>query len=682
MVNEINSYNQSKIPQTFQGSTVDSIENTGSAGALKSMELPSTPDEFVRYIPYIAAGGAATYGTYKLANYLTYAKDSATVKEAFDNSRMVRWTGKFEKFLEPVTSRMGRVWGAVRPKISQYTPGFIKNIVEKIRMGVQPQWSMAKQQANGIFSMASDHLIHKLESLPAEEIEKLGLKDILREVKAGTKASHEAARIILEKIKDLPIAKGTTIFEIPRTIPLTKIRIPFLKPKIVDLAKMSSELKGLAGQGAETSAVKTLQKFAMSLNGSISGKMIAGSLGAVFSVFMLGSAFKKAVNAPKGEKISTFMEAFWGDFVGGFLVMFPAAKVLYKALGIKNIDKSAEQVKTMEKAVAEANLHRNYYKKVDGIVKKAEAETFGLLDNLEGKTKAELADIAKKLISAKQLEGKSEQEILKLLKDRRNGLLQEIARKLKVAENLEGKSAQEIINLLKSKKKGAADINKLIDEARKLKGFQVKFWGPEGRKLEWLIKKPISMIGRFFSTGLEMIPTKIVDSAADVGKFKSVLSRIGSFFGKFRNFSKGGFGGVLRFALVAVVLTEFARKLCVKGSHMIFGKPTKSVLDEEKPKIEDLQQQKIPMNDFIKYTSRTAIPAETATPVTPAASPVQPAVVADKKEETPGSDPKRTYVPSSVPTQFSSEVSNNNLDKALANSDKWAERAEQVIKGR
>jgi hypothetical protein len=39
-------------------------------------------------------------------------------------------------------------------------------------------------------------------------------------------------------------------------------------------------------------------------------------------------------------------------------------------------------------------------------------------------------------------------------------------------------------------------------------------------------------------------------------------------------------------------------------------------------------------------------------------------------------------VPSSVPTQFSSETSNTNLDKALANSDKWAERAEQVIKGR
>jgi len=82
MADIINSYKypNNTIPNAFQGSPADSIKEGGTSGSmLKSMDLPSTPDEFVKFTPYLAAGTATGVSLLKITNYLTYPKNQGTL---------------------------------------------------------------------------------------------------------------------------------------------------------------------------------------------------------------------------------------------------------------------------------------------------------------------------------------------------------------------------------------------------------------------------------------------------------------------------------------------------------------------------------------------------------------------------------------------------------------------------
>lgn len=83
-------------------------------------------------------------------------------------------------------------------------------------------------------------------------------------------------------------------------------------------------------------------------------------------------------------------------------------------------------------------------------------------------------------------------------------------------------------------------------------------------------------------------PLKFAANILDVGleRFRPILSKNGKSVGNFLKEAgykiKGAAGYPIRFGLFMFAIAPFLGKLCAKGSHIVFGKPSKSVLDEDK----------------------------------------------------------------------------------------------------
>lgn len=232
-------------------------------------------------------------------------------------------------------------------------------------------------------------------------------------------------------------------------------------------------------------------------------------------------------------------------------------------------------------------------------------------------------------------------------------------------------------NALKAAKKAA--------EKEALKTANVKFW-----------ERPLKFAGKVLSWGLH--------------KFEPIIAKndnkVIRFFKKFGSKCKGFPGGLGRFVLAMFVISPALVKPIVKLSHLIFGKPTKSVLDkdaEKKPEatpVENQAAQQGSTNYLDKYPNQNQANPQGSTnyldnyPNQNQTNPVQssaqaPAAVnasspmavddaiAAKKikkendtETNNSSEPERTYVPSSVPTVHpESPDDTSKVDELLKKAD-------------
>lgn len=109
-----------------------------------------------------------------------------------------------------------------------------------------------------------------------------------------------------------------------------------------------------------------------------------------------------------------------------------------------------------------------------------------------------------------------------------------------------------------------------------------------------LVYKPLKTAANFLTVGLESIKSY---NPKGITKESGLLEKAEQFFtnGKAQGF-KGTGGAVLRFGLFMFTIAPFLGKIAAKCSHIIFGKPAKSVLDEEKEP-EKEQQLTIPQQD-------------------------------------------------------------------------------------
>lgn len=120
------------------------------------------------------------------------------------------------------------------------------------------------------------------------------------------------------------------------------------------------------------------------------------------------------------------------------------------------------------------------------------------------------------------------------------------------------------------------------------------------RNENWVQKiyhAPLKWASRLFTTGLECAapfnPKGITKETAP-GMKGFFTKRVPQFFinGKMRGF-KWAVGGV-RFFTFMLVVAPFLAKFFAKGSHLVFGKPTKSILDEGKEEKKEAQAQQQP----------------------------------------------------------------------------------------
>ena len=131
------------------------------------------------------------------------------------------------------------------------------------------------------------------------------------------------------------------------------------------------------------------------------------------------------------------------------------------------------------------------------------------------------------------------------------------------ADKAEYDAAKKSIKDMLSGKAAAVKIAEAKDAGHILKGSTVsKFY-----------HKPLKWAGRVLTVGLEDLRgfTKANDS-----NFVKDLKNV--------NFKMKNIAGYpVRFGIFMFAIAPFLGKLCAKASHLVFGRPTKSVLDEEKP---------------------------------------------------------------------------------------------------
>ncbi len=304
--------------------------------------------------------------------------------------------------------------------------------------------------------------------------------------------------------------------------------------------------------------------------------------GGLISMFMVAgailSAAKEAKEAPKGEKLATFMHLMSNNYLG-FVLMRPRTNLIYKVGGNKYRGMSINGknalnnlVKNTNSKVADLGVAKIQTKLIqDGI-------DLDIVKELSGKSFAEAKARAKNLKNQSGALGIITNPIKNFVKYltptsiRNANLSQEAKQEIVNIANkakLDTKTVNTATKIAKIQKKlllkgvdekeVAKLANKTLKEAKvsvqalKQQGAKIKFW-----------EKPLKFLATILDTGLDTIksPTK-------TGKATSKV--------------KGFAGGFARFALVMFVLSPLLQKPCEKLCHKIFGEP-KAYLKKEKEK--------------------------------------------------------------------------------------------------
>ncbi len=209
------------------------------------------------------------------------------------------------------------------------------------------------------------------------------------------------------------------------------------------------------------------------------------------------------------------------------------------------------------------------------------------------------------------------------------------------------------------------------------------------------VKNPITKlfkrIGRIVTVGLEQIRPYDKKDIADIAKDgtktyrKGIMSKLRDLFRHPKFGMKQMMGYPMRIGLGMMVILPFLGKIAVKGSHLIFGKPKNSLLDEgkEKPQQNPSQNQQTALPPQLNNTQNNQANVNQQIPQNQQS---QGGNLLDKYRTTQNKttpqdvpapktqEPVRTYIPSPVGVK----ITNTNEDPTAANDAlKRADFAEQ-----
>ena len=421
------------------------------------------------------------------------------------------WLGKIGSAAEKLGNKMPKGNG----KIKNFINGIFdkSDILRSLKTPTKAQNGLAVSQARGIsgyvMSDVRSMLEYHLKNGHGNDILDL-VKDLNPNLKNGEEALSYIGKLfdncennqaeiknIIKKLSNSNIKVTVdniinTHIGIPRTNINFNIKIPnvpFLKRKgsFKEMAnKLNAVFENSSGLGKEvTSLGKSLPKNALKTLEGLTNGGAGGKLMIIIQAGIFAQAIKKAIDAPEGEKLSTFSENIANDF--GFFLSLPfQVKASHTIGGLKYIGINGAKNLTEQKAAI-----NQYHAMV---------------------------------------------------------------------KNLNEKVAQDAISHID-----------YLKESKKIKDFL------KGDSKWW--QKPFKALGKLFSTGLdaETIMPYIDKNNKSLGT--SVYNSIRNLANKLRG---KGLGTALRFAVGTMVVGPFIAKGITKISHLIFGRPTKSVLDEDK----------------------------------------------------------------------------------------------------
>lgn len=638
---KINPYQQ----QTAMGMNSDSTGNNTPMG----LSSGDVQDNLINKSPTVKGvvdpGGKRRWLTWALfipvwaSMIYPMNKFNDACKGDFDKSligKVSRWAearGNSKFCQSSVFKTIGEKWQFIKK-------GFMDKVVPKSRLLSAFIKTPTKAESHAVLMMAGGTLtelaadaaqklemLHKQtdKELQPELLKKMGVT--VEEFERITEKSHECPDKIIEVCErlgktDLDHYKHTKVGHIP----FTKEKycsdvIPVVGHKVLDVdvhfSAYANKMKAIRsanktwlGKFVPKAMLRTIEGIT---NGTAGGKIAIG-----LAAFFIADSIKDAINAPKGEKGSTFAESNIHGL--GFYILMPLMiGVMHRFGGLKYLGMDAEQL-------------TKYREKIEVFNKKAQ----------------KLAEQGTK--SAKM--------------------------QWKVERN-------KLINELATMRKG------LVPNKAKL-----EITGSKSTKfLKKMFYWPIKTFARAMTFGLE----------TPQGFYKAKAS----FFEKLKMNPlislKKAAGYPLRFGLVTVVISPFFINPILRLSHMIFGKPTKSVLDDGKePEVKTQPQQPIirpqqpnqthpaqsvtmpaqryssnepyqRQNLLDMYKAKHSVPTAPATPAAPAMIPVSQesagmyAPVAAASSMMPNvyaenpqaqqmmptyQEPARTYIPSSAPAMI------------------------------
>ena len=500
-----------------------------------------------------------TAGTNKLMTSKTMAEGITNIQD-FQATRMFRMGTWVDKNISGsfFGKAIGRTVNFVKSSAAKVpVPAFLREIGERIKIG-----SISAIDKQGMYTLgkgaeALNEAVEFLSRVPEAELKSLGLaaKDeakllqVLKNFRQGTirgPVAYKKIASMFDNVSAAKLAKLSTgapgrfgiLDKWFNTTP--NINLALHKAKF-----FNGKLNTMQGPAA-----KFVQKLQSLIGEASGGGVLGGKQALIMNAVGLMTGFNAASKAEKGDKLKAFMEDYIGFTLGSYLMSFFVGTWFNKAMGMSELGLDKAAVNRVGQKLGVDMTHNRLQ---DVVIAHNEAfkRSKGLESILNNLSKGKI-DTNKAIVEAARLN--IENISASTTKDELISLIN---------KELKGKSLNDLAQISKEIKealKSKLTIKSIFHETAFNKG---NFWQRLGR---YVTQKPAALIGRALSVGR-------YDLYANTNHFVRGLK-----------FAKRFGGGFARAILVMFVLVEPFRKGFCKLSHLIFGKPKHSAIDDDEKK--------------------------------------------------------------------------------------------------
>ncbi len=560
--------NMQGIPPSMQGLDYDTFKNQAKDNALAqaTKDYDAMSDPTIIFRNFLLALGMSV-GVTGATNWLMNSKEIASGATNLQNFQKTRLYKVGEYLDDKVgNSAFGRFIGRVNNGIRNFigkvpVPEFLKEVQSKVKVG-----SIAVLDKQGMYSLgkgaeALNEFVEKLSQVPNDKLKDIIPKNAQKEVFEllhKFKAGKIRGPVVWEKLN-----KVVDLGKIPAD-KLAKILGPssfwdkllLTKPDLNTSLNKARFFNNLSKQGP---MAKFAQKMTALIGEASGNGVLGGKMALLMGAAGLITGFNAASNAEKGDKLKAFMEDYIGFTLGSYLMSFVVGTWFNKFLGVSELGLDKNAVKAVGERLG---LDMSQGRLQDAVIAyNREYKNVRGLNSIANDLRDGKMSLSKAISKAQKLGIEGAEKI-----KNPGELLSEIQKVVGARdENYFDSIRKDIKGALKSK----LTISSIFKETEHNKGNFLQRLG------RYIVQKPLSLIGRALSVGRYDLVHGEKFSA------KSML-KWGKRFG----------GGAGRALLVMFVLVEPFRKGFMKLSHMIFGKPKNSFLDQEKNEKEKAEAEK------------------------------------------------------------------------------------------
>lgn len=203
--------------------------------------------------------------------------------------------------------------------------------------------------------------------------------------------------------------------------------------------------------------------------------------------------------------------------------------------------------------------------------------------------------------------------------------------------------------------------------------------------IKGFLARPLKWVGRVMTVGLETVRPFISKETTAGAKF-------GNAMGKFKYGFKNAAGYPMRFLPFMLIIAPFLGNLAAKASNLIFGRPTKSILDKESDKKEEAAP--VVQPPVVNQPQVQPAPQPAQQPAQPLVAPISQAAPVQAQAQAPAkeapakdpTEPIRTYIPSSAgvkiqPGSVQSGQPNDKINSIFNKADYAEKQAMELLGG-